>query len=100
MKRLLLFLLLLNVLPSFAQPKVFTEDEMVAVILKFHPVARQAAMDVEIARAGIISGRGGFDPILSSERSRKEWGGINYYDHQVSELRIPSWYGIELYAGN
>lgn len=86
-------------IPSIAQQKVFTEESLVSVIMKFHPVARQAANDVKIAKAGIVSARGGFDPKLVADAGRKEFGGITYYDHRAGELQVPTWYGIDLYAG-
>lgn len=99
MKPIILQLLLLMILRAPAQQKVFTEDELMSVIVKFHPVARQAAIDVKIAKAEILSGRGGFDPQFTSETARKEFSSITYYDHQIHEIKIPAWYGIDLFAG-
>jgi outer membrane protein TolC len=65
----------------------------------FHPVARQAVLDVEIAKANVTSARGGFDPQLRNTISRKEFDGLLYYDHQISELTIPTWYGVDIVAG-
>ncbi|MGZ5287489.1 MAG: hypothetical protein ACXWB9_09910, partial [Flavisolibacter sp.] len=99
MKLIILLLLLLGALGTAAQEKYFTEDELVSVISKFHPVARQAALGVDIARAGVLSARGGFDPRFTRETARKESGGVNYYDHTTNDISIPAWYGIDLYAG-
>ncbi|MGZ8538836.1 MAG: TolC family protein [Flavisolibacter sp.] len=99
MKLTILLLLVLETLCAKAQEKYFTERELISVIMKFHPVAKQAAIDVKIAKAGILSGSGGFDPQFTRETARKEFGGIVYYDHQVNEINIPTWYGIDLYAG-
>lgn len=100
MRLIIILILLLSVLMrGNAQQKILTENELISVIAKFHPVARQAAIDVRIARAEVLSSRGGFDPQLTGESARKEFGGLTYYDHQISELRVPTWYGIDLYAG-
>lgn len=99
MKLFTLFVPLLVMVPASAQQKLFTEKELNSVIIKFHPVAKQAAIDVKIAKAEILSARGGFDPQFNSETARKEFGGISYYDHQTREIKIPAWYGIDLFAG-
>ncbi|HET9744501.1 MAG TPA: TolC family protein [Chitinophagaceae bacterium] len=99
MKLIILFLLLSVTVCAKAQQKVFTEDELKAVIVKFHPIAKRASIDVKIAKSEILSARGGFDPIFTNESARKEVGGLTYYDHQVNEISIPTWYGIDLYAG-
>lgn len=95
----MLLLLSAGMLCAKAQQNHFTEDELISVIVKFHPVAKQAAIDVKIAKADILSSRGGFDPTLRSETARKEFGGTTYYSHQANEINIPTWYGIDLYAG-
>lgn len=99
MKQTFLLLLLLFRFSANAQQKLFTEEELTAVIVKFHPVARQAGIEVKIAKADVLASRGGFDPQFNGETTRKEFGGITYYDHQVNEIKIPTWYGIDLYAG-
>lgn len=70
-----------------------------AVIKKFHPVARQAGIEVQIAKAEITASRGAFDPEWSAGNNRKEWDGTTYYNQQTTELKIPTWYGIDVYAG-
>ena len=95
----MIFLLLLGPFCAIAQQKYFTEDQLISVITNFHPVAKQAALDVRIASAEILSSRGGFDPTFTAGTARKDFGGITYYDQQVNEIKIPTWYGIDLYAG-
>ena len=84
---------------SQAQENVFTQEALLAVVRSYHPVARQASLDVRIAEAGITSARGRFDPVLEGYRAAKDFGGLTYYDQNQLELRIPTWYGIDLYAG-
>ena len=99
MKLTFLFLILLCGQCIIAQQKLFTEKELASVIVKFHPVAKQAGIDVRIAKAEILVSRYGFDPQYRAVMARKEFGGITYYDHQTNELTIPTWYGIDLHAG-
>jgi outer membrane protein TolC len=98
MKTVMLVLLVILSLPAFSQ-KIFKESDLVAVVRKYHPVAKQAYLDVRIANANVTSSRGGFDPVAKFENGRKDFDGTTYYNQQWSELRIPTWYGIDLYAG-
>jgi outer membrane protein TolC len=82
-----------------SQQKIFTEKEFIATIKKFHPVAKQAAIEVEIAEAEITTSRGVFDPVFSMENNQKEFDGLTYYNHRNVEIKIPTWYGIDLSAG-
>ncbi len=79
--------------------KVFTEEDLISVIVQFHPVARQASIDVKIAKADVLTARGGFDPVISRTSGRKEFGGITYYDLQNNDITIPTWYGIDVFVG-
>src|SRR5688500_18295874 len=74
-------------------------EEYLSAVKAFHPIARQAALDVEIAKANVTSARSGFDPQLQNAINRKEFDGLLYYDHQISELKIPTWYGVDIVAG-
>jgi outer membrane protein TolC len=76
-----------------------TLEEFLSAVRAYHPIAKQAAIGVEIARAEVTSARGAFDPVLQNNISRKELGGLLYYDHQLSEVRIPTWYGVDIVAG-
>lgn len=99
MKLICMLVLSLHVCITQAQKKIFNEVSLVAVIQKYHPVAAQAALDTAIASANLLSARGAFDPLLSSEYNRKLFDGTLYYDQTLTHLRIPVWYGLDLYAG-
>jgi hypothetical protein len=63
-------------------------------------VAKQAALGVRIADAYVTASRGAFDPVIALNNSRKDYDGITYYDQQWTELKIPTWYGIDVFAGS
>ena len=83
-----------------AQEKTFSESELLQVVKSYHPVARQAVLQIEEAAAEVRIARGAFDPVVSTYNSRKETEGVLYYQHRQQEVRIPTWYGIELKAGS
>lgn len=99
MKKLLTAILFLYFTALAAQPKTFSEQELLQVVKSYHPVARQAGLQREEAGAEVRIARGAFDPVVSSYNSRKETEGLLYYQHRQHEVRIPTWYGIELRAG-
>lgn len=99
MKLIAIVLLMLGCCTVSAQQRILTEEEMMNIVMQFHPVARQAAIDVRIAKADILASRGGFDPELQAQNARKEFSGITYYNTSQAELKIPTWYGVDLFAG-
>jgi outer membrane protein TolC len=79
--------------------KIFTEAEFLAVVNRFHPLAKKANLDVNIAEANVVSSKSGFDPVYTNDNSRKELEGVFYYQHRVNEVKIPTWYGADVVIG-
>ena len=98
-KQVILIILFSGALYTAAQPNVFTEDQFISAVAKFHPVAKQAGVYVRIAKADLLSSRGQFDPRFTSETARKEFGAVTYYDQRFNQVSIPTWYGLEFHAG-
>lgn len=82
-----------------ATPQLFTLDEFISWVKQFHPVARQAGLQVEKAEAELTSARGGFDPSVGLNASRKTFNGTNYYYYTNPELKIPTPIGIDVKTG-
>ncbi|WP_336514093.1 TolC family protein [Pollutibacter soli] len=79
--------------------KMLSQQEFLSVVRTFHPVALQAKLLTEMADAGLIAARAGFDPFFSMNGERKTFDGVNYYNWVRPELKIPTWFGIEVKAG-
>ncbi|MFM8711742.1 MAG: TolC family protein [Sphingomonadales bacterium] len=79
--------------------KTLSADEVMQLVRKFHPVAKQASIQVQQAKARLLAARGGFDPILSQRLSEKTFDGTAYYEYNNTELAIPTWFGVEVKAG-
>ena len=79
--------------------KILSAEGFIAVVKQFHPVIKQANISIEKAKADIITARGGFDPSVYLNTDQKTFDGKNYYSHVNPELKIPTWYGIEVKAG-
>lgn len=78
---------------------VLTPEDFISIVKKYHPVIKQADINIDKARAGIVFARGGFDPLVYLNSDQKTFDGKYYYQHTNPELKIPTWYGIEIKAG-
>lgn len=96
------FLLLINIYHCRAQSseqKLLSEENFIAIVKQFHPVVKQANIGVQKADADLLTARGGFDPSVYVNTSQKTFDGKTYYSYVNPELKIPTWYGIEVKAG-
>jgi len=98
MKRLIFALGFFTCIAAQAQD-VLSEDAFLAAIRKYHPLAKAAALNVNIAKAEVLSARAAFDPLLYLGNAGKNFEGINYYEQSQYEILIPTWYGITVNAG-
>jgi outer membrane protein TolC len=71
------------------QQVVFTRQDFIAQVKAWHPVARQANIQMEKANAQLMAARGGFDPTLAFDANRKTFDGKNYYYHTNPQLTVP-----------
>ncbi|KYP14238.1 MAG: hypothetical protein A1D16_04280 [Flavihumibacter sp. CACIAM 22H1] len=76
-----------------------SEQQLLAIIRKFHPYLQQANLQVDQAGAFIRESRGAFDPVLSTNFDKKTFDEQLYYNYFNPEIVIPTWYGIEVYGG-
>jgi len=79
--------------------KVLSLNNFLQIVKTFHPVAKQAAIQVDKANAGLVIAKSGFDPVLGSNAGNKTFDGINYYQSNNTQITIPTWYGIEIKTG-
>src|SRR5690606_24283872 len=93
-------LLLISLLPlnTIAQlPPILTRDAFVRMVLENHPMARQAALRPELGEAALRSARGGFDPMATAAYDEKQFDDKNYFQLFDAGLKVPTWYGVELF---
>jgi len=107
MKQWLPFFIVLTVLPVSAQvldslsqaSNVLTLNEYLGYVKRFHPVAKQAQLEVNMAQANLMTARGAFDPKIEVDYERKKFKSSEYFDILNANFKIPTWFGIELKAG-
>lgn len=74
-------------------------DEYLALVRNFHPVMKQAGYLVSGAEAFLLANRGMFDPSVYFSSDQKTFGGTSYFNYTNAELKIPTWFGVDLMAG-
>lgn len=79
--------------------RIMREDEFLAIVRSHHPVAKQGGLLIDMARAELKTIRGAFDPVLYYNIDQKTFDGKTYFNYNNAELAVPTWFGVELYAG-
>ncbi len=79
--------------------KILSPENFIAIVKQFHPVIKQANINIEKAKADITTAQGAFDPSFYLSTDQKTFDGKNYYNYVNPELKIPTWYGVEVKAG-
>ena len=59
--------------------EILSPERLMEMVRLYHPIAKQASLLVNRASADVLSARGGFDPVLEMDASRKTFDGKNYY---------------------
>jgi outer membrane protein TolC len=77
----------------------FSFNEYLAMVKKFHPLAKIANLEISQAQAYLLTARGAFDPKLEADFSKKEFQNKEYYSIFNGGFKIPTWYGIEFKGG-
>jgi len=97
---LMVFVLSLTTIKTFSQKtEVFSFLDFQEIILKNHPVIKQANLYLDDANAEMMQARGQFDPKVATTFDRKALDGKDYYNRFESVLKVPIYSGIELKGG-
>ena len=98
----LLFAFLLFSFAAFGQnftSKELSYTEFLGYVKKYHPLVKNANLEINKAQANLMMARGGFDPKIEVDFSKKQFKDKEYYSILNSSFKIPTWYGIEIKAG-
>jgi len=108
MKHLLLLLLLLGTTAHSQSDTVeqlplnlkeMSYNEYLGFVKKYHPLVKNANLEISKAQANLMMARGGFDPKLELDYNKKQFQGTEYYSIMNSSFKIPTWFGIDIKAG-
>lgn len=82
-----------------AQPEALQLNQYLDLVKANHPLVRQANLLNLEAEAYELKARGGFDPKLNAGFDQKSFDGKDYFSVGQVDLKIPTWYGVEIKAG-
>lgn len=101
MKLISSVLILFSSISCFSQDSIKTlnADQLMNIVRSFHPIVKQSDIRIEKSYAELLLARSGFDPLLTNNTSQKTFDNINYYTYSATEIKIPTWFGIELAGG-
>jgi len=100
--RYLLFALIIVCNPLFAQKDssfVLSFDEYLTLVKAYHPVVKQADLQLSRGAIGIQKAKGAFDPKAFTDIRQKYFKDKPYYSLIHGGLKVPTWFGIELSSG-
>jgi hypothetical protein len=84
---------------SLSSQVVFSEQGFQVLVLRNHPLAKQANLQPEIGESYLLKAKGSFDPKVYNQIDQKYFKGSQYYSMINSGLKLPTWYGVELKSG-
>lgn len=95
------WLLILGYFQIYGQQesKVLTLEAVFDQVKKYHPMAGRALMQRDFAAAELLKAKGSFDPTTQSTISQKNFDNKDYYSLINGEVKIPTWYGVDIKGG-
>jgi outer membrane protein TolC len=95
------FILILILSFSFTleSQTTFTDKQFYEIVLKNHPMAKQAQLQTQFGEKAILYAQGGFDPKIFTHTLQKNFNSTAYYNLIHSGLKVPTWYGLEFKGG-
>lgn len=95
------FLLLIFSINATSQeaPLSLNMEELLRIVRTYHPLIIQSSIRIEKAQAEVLLSKSNFDPILSNSIAKKTFDGKDYYDYTTPEIKIPTWFGMEISGG-
>lgn len=101
MKRLFYLLLFFSIVVKGQETisKELSYNEFLGYVKKYHPLVKNAQLELNKAQAELMMARGSFDPKIEVDYAQKQFKGKEYYSILNSSFKIPTWYGVEIKAG-
>ncbi|KLT68605.1 MULTISPECIES: TolC family protein [Flavobacterium] len=101
MKRLFYLLLFFSIITNGQETisKELSYNEFLGYVKKYHPLVKNAQLELNKAQAELMMARGSFDPKIDVDYSKKQFKDKEYYSLLNSSFKIPTWYGVEIKAG-
>ncbi|NIJ44750.1 outer membrane protein TolC [Wenyingzhuangia heitensis] len=101
MSKLISLLILLLSISGFSQTTepLLSYKEYIFNIINEHPIAKSALLKEKIAKAKLLTAKGGFDPSLISSIDQKQFKDKEYYTIFKNKITIPTPIGVNITGG-
>ncbi|NJB82240.1 TolC family protein [Wenyingzhuangia aestuarii] len=102
MTKVISLLILLISVSGFTQTTerpTLTYKEYLVNIINEHPIAKSALLKEKIAKAQLLTAKGGFDPSLVSSIDQKQFKDKEYYNIFKNKITIPTPIGVNITGG-
>lgn len=77
----------------------FSSQQLELWIKLYHPMVKRSIINTAVEQSLVTSSRGAFNPVLSYQNGNKTFNSVNYYQYQQAEVKLPTWFGIEMVTG-
>ena len=77
----------------------FSDKQFYEIVLKNHPLAKQANLETQFGEKAILTAQGGFDPKAYTQTLQKNFNSTAYFNLLNIGLKVPTWYGLEFKSG-
>ena len=86
---------------SFGQDsiKIFSQENLFWYLVNFHPISKQASIQIKKGENEVRKTKGQLDPFLFSNLNQKQFNQQEYYNLFSGGLRVPTWYAVDFNAG-
>ncbi|MCC6281492.1 MAG: TolC family protein [Saprospiraceae bacterium] len=89
-------ILFLQFFSLFGHAQILEWADFRQQILEYHPLARQANLQLDLAEFALLRAKGGFDPKVYSDMNTKNFSGKTYFQYTEAGVKLPTWAGLEL----
>ncbi|MGB0428909.1 MAG: TolC family protein [Bacteroidia bacterium] len=79
--------------------ETLTLKDFLNSVYQNHPLFSAADLNVDMATGKLRSARGNFDPKIEYSTSTKNFKETEYYNHSLTQLKIPVYSGIQIKTG-
>ncbi|RME19494.1 MAG: TolC family protein [Bacteroidetes bacterium] len=93
-------IIFINLYSSFLAQDTLTFEKFFNHIIQNHPLIQNALLSTQATyRAYLLKSRGNFDPKINYHLQSKQFDGKNYFEFYETEIKIPTYVGMDIYTG-
>jgi outer membrane protein TolC len=78
---------------------VFLQKDLLYYLANYHPISKQAALQIKKGENEVRKNKGALDPALFTYVDQKQFKNQEYYNLFSGGLTVPTWYALDFKAG-